>query len=239
MMNTSNNLFEEYLRSHNFQYERSDNDKIFSGKKQPDFLIHTQYTDIICEIKEFDFKVPCDDPYSTIKKKINSARRQFKEYKKENIPCVLILSNPLNSPVSLREDWILGAMYGNINMSFSIDMQTKMRDLYFGKDGKLRGQNTTISAVGILERVIPQDDKILIKKASQESKFKGNTPREIAMRVSEICQKHHNLGSKILRMRTYHNVFAKNVLNKGIFCGKEDEQYEHDSVSDTFILTHL
>lgn len=240
MMNTSSNLFEEYLRSYNFQYERSDNnDKIFPGKKKPDFLIYTQHNDIICEIKEFDFEIPCGEPYSPIKEKINSARIQFKEYKKANIPCVLILSNPLNSPVSLSEDWILGAMYGNINMSFSIDLPAKMRDLYFGKDGKLRGQNTTISAVAILERVIPRDNKILRKKASQESKFKGNTPKEIAMRVSEICRKHHNLGNRVLRMRTYHNIFAKNVLNKNIFCKKEDEQYEYDATSYTFILTQL
>lgn len=235
MANASNDLFEGYLKSHNFKYERSDNDKIFSGKKQPDFLVHTQYHDIICEIKEFKFNVPPANPYLPIRGKINSARKQFKEYKDEKIPCVLILSNALNSPVSLKEDWILGAMYGNINMNFSIDMQAEIKDLYFSKDGKLRRQNTTISAVAVLERVIPRDDKILIKKARQQSKFKGNTLKVIAMRVSEICLKYPHIGNKILRMRTYHNVFAKNVLNKGIFCRKEDEQYEYDSTSDTFI----
>lgn len=235
MTNVSNDLFEEYLRSHNLKYECSDNNKIFSGKKQPDFLVHTQYHDIICEIKEFKFHVPQTSPYLPIRGKINSAMKQFKEYKEEKIPCVLILSNALNSPVSLREDWILGAMYGNINMSFIIDMQAQIKDLYFGKDGKLRGQNTTISAVTVLERVIPPDDKILIKKARQQSKFKGNTSKEIAMRVSEICRKYPNLGNRVLRMRTYHNVFAKNVLNKGIFCGKEDKQYEYDSAIGTFI----
>lgn len=236
MTNSSNDLFEEYLRSQNFKYECSDNNKIFSRKKQPDFLVHTQYHDIICEIKEFKFDVPPANPYLPIRGKINSARKQFKEYKEEKIPCVLILSNALNSPVSLREDWILGAMYGNINMSFIIDMQAQMKDLYFGKDGKLREQNTTISAIAVLERAIPLNDKILIKKTRQQSKFTGNTSKEIAMRVSEICLKYPHLGNKVLRMHTYHNIFAKNVLNKGIFCGEEDEQYEYDSASGTFIL---
>lgn len=231
----SNDLFEEYLKNHNFKYERSDNNKIFSGKKQPDFLVHTQYHDIICEIKEFELKVLHVDPYSPIREKINSARVQFKEYKKKGIPCVLILSNALNSPVSLVEDWILGAMYGNINMTFTINIDAKIKDLYFSKNGKLRGQNTTISAVSVLERVIPTDDKILIKKLKQQSKFTGNTPKEIVMRISEICLKYPQLGNRVLRMRTYHNVFAKNVLNKGIFCGKENEQYEYDSIKDTFI----
>lgn len=237
MTNTSNNLFEEYLKSHKFQYKRSDNNKIFPGKKQPDFLIQTQYRDIICEIKEFELKVLPNNPYLPIRQKINSARKQFQEYKEKKIPCVLILSNALNAPLSLGEDWILGAMYGNINMSFTIDMPTRREDLYFSKDGKLRGQNTTISAVAVLERVIPRADKILREKEKQESKFKGNTNKEIAMRVSDFCRKYPNLDNRVLRMRTYHNVSSKNPLNKNIFCGENDEQYEYNSASDTFIPT--
>lgn len=228
----SNKFFEKYLKEHKLRYECEN----FKGQKQPDYLVYSKYGNVICEVKEFNSSGK--DPYAPIRAKINKAKEKFREYKKQNIPRVLVLSNALNKPISLADDWVLGAMYGNINVALPIDLPIAATkpNLYFKKDGKLRNCNTTISAIAILEKVVSKSDEIILAGEREKNPLRNKSTRERANHIHKILSNYPNIGNRILRMRVYHNRNAKNPLNKDVFCGEENEHYEYDSGNDIFIL---
>lgn len=227
----ANQLFEEYLENCKLDFASNE----FNGIRQPDYLVHSCYGDVICEVKDFEKTEKA--MYEPIRKKIDGAREQFREYKNKGIPCVLILCNTSAATVSLHGDWILGAMYGDLKMSFPINQSLTEESicLYHGKDGKLRNSNTTFSAISVLEKIQPISGRLVIETDKRENPHFYNEFRKAVSRKLDLYNEYPVLNTKVLRLRIYHNLNAAYPLDERIFNCGEDEQYKYDSGSNQFV----
>lgn len=101
------------------------------------------------------------DPHDKIRKKIEAARKQFKECK--DYPCLLILGS--KGPPPPIPIFVMAAMLGDYKITFPVpglgtpDQEVEPKNIFSGRgkmvDDKGRVTNSTITAVGILEYIKP------------------------------------------------------------------------------------
>lgn len=240
-------LFEEYLASVGLtaEYEPP------LGVKRPDYLVHARPGDVLCEVEEFgegevDRKEQEQlraggvasgalDPYQRIRDKLNIAGKQLRE-SKARLPCAVVLRNP-GRLVNLSTTIVQGAMYGDIGVTVGIDPSGRRPPVDKGlrfdpKRAKLRRhQNTTISAVAVLERIRPNAHMIenaLAENRHRQARSGWPTVEEFEndLKVAEkVRQEHPEVDLEVVRLRVIHNPYAALALSPEAFNGPHDEQY--------------
>lgn len=156
------------------------------GDKYPDF---TTYYDqakssvlAIFDVKDFDYTDVekkalkrgeivggSFDPHTPIRNKISTAKKQFsacKEY-----PCIIILGK--DGKYHPDPLFILAAMYGDLTLSIPIDGEGEISE-QLGKNGSMvkpgtaESENTTITAIGVVGLICPDEKKSGYKKKLEE-----------------------------------------------------------------------
>jgi hypothetical protein len=248
-------LFEEYLAAIGVGAEYEP----VIGKRHPDYLVHSPVGDVLCEVEDFgqgdlDRVVQeqlrrtgvwagAVDPYTRIREKLEAAARQLREFRGRH-PCVVVLHNP-GSVVDLGTDIVQGAMYGDIAFVVAVDPTGRSPAVEKGSQftpgkAKLRSQqNTTISAVAVLEHYRPNQYKLeeALAHRSKEDPPKWPTKEEIKEGLDileKVRQQHPEVDLVVPRLRVVHNVYATIRLPVAAFPGPYDEQYELDHQTGRF-----
>lgn len=244
-------LFEEYLTGAGLtaEYEPP------LGVKRPDYLVHTRPHEVLCEVEEFgEGDVDRDEheqlrmkgmaslalnPYSRIREKLDIGGRQLREFK-GRFPCLVVLYNP-GRLVNLGTSIVQGAMYGDIGVVIGVHPSVERPPVNMGtrfdpKTAKLRSyQNTTISAVAVLERVRPNAHMIenaLAENRHRQSRTGWPTAEEFEedLRIAEeIRREHPEVDLEVVRLRVIHNPYAALALSPEAFNREHDEQYRLDA----------
>ncbi|MDT8303691.1 MAG: hypothetical protein RQ760_19575 [Sedimentisphaerales bacterium] len=180
-------------------------------------------------------RATCIDPYSSLRTKINDARKQFKDYKEYSCSLVVFCV----SDKTFRSDprIIFGAMLGNLGISAEFDtkrgriIEGSKRDAFLG-GGKMidyknrQRQNTKISAIVILEQFL---DNIEVKKAMiNETKKHGNKFDMIEWIQVRLNLKRTHQVRCVPRLIMVENPFAQIPFPEDLFNGPFDERWRWD-----------
>ena len=240
-------LFEELLKERGFEFKRGE--EYFEkgrGKTCPDYYVKTKYGNIICEVKEFiepeihkmirKVKVASFSSkriLGPIKNKINTASRQLRPYAENEIPMIVILSNPYGFFVDLRNEEIEAAMFGEIGVKIPLS-DDKESEWFFGRDGILTNQKEYISAVCVLEyhpiksKKLDEISKGIKEKHKDEemtSDLLFKMGAEFLVEAVTLQKKGFIKARKALRLRVFHNGRTNIKLPKETFNSKYDEHY--------------
>jgi hypothetical protein len=229
MANTSGEqCFEEYLASLRLKWDY----ELPAGGKNADYVVHHTSTDVVCEVKDLE---PGDieerarrsraltgiDSYPRIREKINSSRRQLQPYK-DKLPCLLVLFNA-GAQVPLSNTRVAGAMFGDLGFALQVGEPESLRATYLQR-GKLRPQqNTTFSAVAVVERIKPHQplfDALVAERMP--------TPSFEMLGVFEQIRAEHpdiDFQARTPRLRVIHNPHAAIRLPPDAFSGPHDEHW--------------
>ena len=154
----SETLFEQYLKSHGHG-DWSHEQPVAGKPTTPDYCLQWLGSRVFFDVKEWKGKPVTLETidlqsWDTIREKITQAGRQFKHYREH--ACAIVLSNPHRAPISLDEDAICGAMFGDVKFLIQVDTdQGDVRSVEkaLTRNGKMGNtQNKTFSAVVVLDR---------------------------------------------------------------------------------------
>lgn len=245
--NVSELLFEQYLAEQ--RLGKADHEPEFPGAtKRVDYRLLHNGKRLWFEVKEFDddrklfvgrkpgeIRGGAYDPYESIRLKIDRAKEKFREYKGEC--CSLVLFNERANLVNLStEDFVLGAMLGDIAYSFSIDLEKGKRmgppTTTFGGRGKMihpytgEPQNTTISTLIALER-------LHVGQREQSIRFAKEDIQEARpLSWVERFERRKSIPSdeeSVLRATVCDNPHAANPLPVDVFRGPFDVRWSYVS----------
>jgi hypothetical protein len=242
-MTHSESLFQAYLDLHNFRWER---EPVLPGKaKRPDYLVHLEKRLCWFEVKEFnDPKVKPTGGFSPcppIAKKIEEARKQFKEYKSDC--CALVLHNCTSVYRNMQVHTVLSAAFGE---RVELEPSTGPRVHDDPPRFKFRGRsrlnpklNTSVSAIAILEHYELQERLADAFQELRERYKRGDEPGPFAF--SEILQERNDFPGVItysgtVRIRLLRNPFARYPFPDSIFRGPFDQHWGIDKDSGWFSL---
>jgi hypothetical protein len=236
--NESEKVFEQYLDSNGFQDKWVHEPSIPGKSKKIDYLLDCNRNSYFFEVKELRKKVGGPqgaayiDQYSSLREKINEARKQFKQFKEHS--CSLVVFNIDDKQARLDPIWVLGAMLGNLGISKDFDaakgktVSGTLRNVFLngGKmvdEKRKRFQNTTISAIVVLENFL---DNIEIEKAMKEEEEKQGKsltgPELIDVRM-KLYPDHP--VKRVPRVVVVENPFARINFPEGLFVGPFDEHW--------------
>lgn len=234
-------IFEVYLRENNFlrEYEPA-----LGPGKRPDYLVHVETGDILCEVKDFgeaaiDRKLQSErqpmrlsdgtvvgaivsgswDPLPRIRDRILKAAKQLRPFKGK-YPCSVILYNP-GYMTDLGDFTVISAIFSHKDRLLSPE------------------KNTTISAVAVLEIFRPHLfilHEAAAKQAEEDRKNGVPSDKRIenSLRACEETRQKYPSGyfdEAHPRLRVYHNPFAACPLPLTTFRGPYDEQTWQDPES--------
>jgi protein-tyrosine phosphatase len=229
-------LFEAYLRLQGItEYEF---EKTHQGKRaRPDYSVRID-REYLFEVKDF---TPRDilasgayDPYSRIRQKIDSARKEFREYKE--LPCCLALYNNNSSLVHLEDPQImLSAMYGNYGVSMEFnpalgELDPTTQGWEFHEGGKMfrprtsEPQNTTISALITLRHLEVGLRKLGVFLDRVRKKRPDITPSE-AFEETFSPNIDFDKHERQLGVIIWENAFARIPFPRSLFCGPYDVRW--------------
>ena len=237
--NESEEIFEQYLDSNGFQGQWIYEPSLPGKSKKPDYLLNWKGRKYFFEVKELSKKpseqtvrAKCFDPYSSLRTKINHARKQFKDYKEYS--CSLVVFCVYDETFRSDPHIIFGAMLGNLGTVAEFDtergriIEGSKRNAFLdgGKmiDYKNRQQwNTTISSIVVLEQF---RDNIEVEKAMiNETKKHGKEFDEIEwIQVRQKLNETYQVRC-IPRLIMVENPFARKLFPEGLFNGPFDEHW--------------
>jgi hypothetical protein len=236
--NESEKVFEQYLDSNGFQGKWIHEPSIGGKTKHPDYLLDFGGNNCFFEVKELRKKAnePTKgghiDPYSSLRTKINEARKKFKEFKE--YVCSLVVYNIDDRQFRSKPLDVFGAMLGNIGFRMDFDsaegkaVAGTERNVFL-EDGKMidnkrrQPQNTTISAIVVLAEFLDNTkiQKALIKKIKQR-KMKLTAIEKLGIRMK--LYKHCPVTS-VPRVVIVENPFARVGFPADLFSGPFDERW--------------
>ena len=229
----SERLFAEYLelRKIRASYEE------LVGSNRPDFLLHLDGTDVVCEVSEitsseFPQEGGAYDPYKLIRNKIHKKVKQA-DGAKGNHPFVIVIH--MTESHTPPEISLPGAMFGDEGWGiyFQRDSEGKahFHDFVpeFLSGGQLQEkQNTRISALAVLERFDPTDVAIAAMLTSQCPPGTGLAEHfRVLMKICEDPQFSSRISMP--RLDVFHNPYAKVPLDLTAFGGPHDRQWHSES----------
>jgi hypothetical protein len=170
-------LFEAYLdaRGTSWEHEPAVPDKA----KRPDYRLQHGGRSLWFEVKEFDDPAvrPMGgfSPVPAIREKIEQARKQFKEYK--NDCCGLVLHNCKSIYRSTQLEAVLSAAFGEyFRQEPRLDSRLAdepFRFWFYGSSKLSAGQNTSISAITILQHYQVDEQWVSIWNELQDRQARG------------------------------------------------------------------
>jgi hypothetical protein len=155
------------LNSNGFRGRWTYEPQIPGKSKKPDYLLKYNGQECFFEVKELRKKgnEPTKrsayiDPYTGLRKEINEARKQFKQFKEHS--CSLVVFNVDDKQARLDPQTVFGAMLGNLGFQMYVDVAEGKAVKGTERNAFLNGgkminykrrqpQNTTISAIIVLE----------------------------------------------------------------------------------------
>ena len=229
-------LFEAYLRLQGITEYRFQ--KTNQGKRaRPDYSVRID-REYLFEVKDFSPKnilvSGAYDPYSRIRKKIDLARKQFREYKQW--PCCLVLYNSDASLVHSEEPQVmLSVMNGNYGVSIELnsargELDPSTERWGFQDGGKMfrprtsEPQNTTISALITLRHVEVGQRKLGAFLDRLRKTRPGITPLEAfeVIRSPDVDFDKHETHLGVI---VWENVVARIPFPRSLFCGPYDVRW--------------
>ena len=244
----SEQIFEHYLQVNGYtQIEFQP--RLPETTRTPDYRVSLGSRKLLFEVKEFhisdqDFRGPRDangvrggayDPYVRIRQKIDDAREQFKGIKGQT--CCLVLFNQEKPLVDLNWQIVYGAMLGPVGVSIPFNPgigsfdQSKARDVFSGNGKCGPHQNTTLSAVIVLEPLLLGERRFrcfLNKLRSEMSDRKLSWDELFELERSERDKARgteRDPGLIQWRVVVHENPWAGNPLDRSLFCGRFDERH--------------
>jgi len=237
--NKSEKVFEQYLDSNGFQGKWTYEPSITGKTKRPDYLLDFGGKECVFEVKELRKKdnEPTEwpagiDPYSGLRRKIDEARKQLKEFKE--CPCSLVVYNIDDGQFRPAPFFVFGAMLGNVGIRMDFNSAEGQaiagteRNVFLegGKmvvPGSKKSQNTTISAIVVLE--VFRDNIEMRKASSKEIKKQSRklTPVEKIGIGIKLCE--HYPGKSVPRVVVVENPYARIVFPADLFDGPFDERW--------------
>lgn len=237
--NESEKVFEQYLDLNGFQGKWVYEPSIPGKSKKPDYLLNWKGEKHFFEVKELR-KKPNEptaraayiNPYSSLRAEINQARKKFKQYKE--CSCSLVVFNIDDRQARLDPLDVFASMLGNVGISADFNavkgetVTGSERNAFLdgGKmidDKKGRLQNTTISAIIVLEKF--RDDSEIQKALKAELKKLSKTltlEEKVAINMKTI-KNHHS--SRVPRVVVVENPFAQKSFPEDLFNGPFDERW--------------
>lgn len=249
-------LLEGYLRWHGYA-EFAFEPAVPGTTKRPDYRLRWKDQTILLEVKglratadDFRSGPGSFDPYAPVRKKIEAARKKFKDL--DSYCCCLVLHNVDKPLVLLDCQHVYGAMLGDIGFSVPISLpgmphpaDDKTR-VIFTSGGKMhrhrRGvpvepQNQTISAILVLDRVPVGEG--LFRAALQERERQIGPPLAVE-EIGKECESAkctlRDPRRRPLRVVVHENPYARVPLSRDVFTGPYDERYgeEHGCIQRLF-----
>jgi len=190
-----------------------------------------------------------------VRKKIEEGRKKFKQYKNREEPCVLVLCHHGIEPIVLDAISIFGSMLGNLATAIPINPDTGVGDasqthIMFTNGGKMihqttknsvRVQNTTISAVAVLETIRVRYRRVYIalrrRKAMEGRDF---TPEELLTVWRELYSADQSVEDEP-RIVVYDNLEPAVPLPREFPGGPYDERFGiyNDRLCRTYVGAEL
>lgn len=237
--NESEKVFERYLDLNGFQDKWEYEPSIPGKSKKPDYLLNWKKEMCFFEVKELR-KKPNEptaraayiDPYSSLRAEIDEARQKFREYKEYS--CSLVVFNVDDRQARLKPIFIFGAMLGDlgIKMDYHPDkgegVAGSERNVFLD-DGKMvdrkrkQPQNTTISAIVVLEEFLNNIDVERAQRREEKKQGKKFTGEELVNIRIELYKDHH-VGT-VPRVVVVENPSSRIPFLKDLFTGPFDERW--------------
>jgi len=242
-------LFEKYLEEqgvHGFTHEP----RVQGKARHPDYIFEWNGVPLVCEVKELHEKRPRQkgavsiDPYSSVRERINHARKQFHEYK--DSPCVLVLYNVDDWEYDGWPPFLFGAMLGDLGLRIPFDLEAcralidDAQSAFLGR-GKMIDprrnlpQNTTISAIAVLSELKIQNPEFERERRKRVAVLEAEIGHDVSMeQYSEI---RWNIASEGLptslgqtpRVVVTENPLARVRLPEDVFRGPYDERHRFNA----------
>jgi len=239
--NKSERIFERYLNSNGFRGKWTHEPSITGKSKKPDYLLNHNGQKCFFEVKELrkkdnePTKWPAHiDPYTGLREEINETRKQFKQFKEHQ--CSLVVFNIDDRQARLDPQTVLGAMLGNLGFEMDVDVaegkavEGTERNVFLG-GGKMidpkrgRHQNTTISAIVVLEEFLNNIDVERAQRREEEKQGKKFTGEELVDIRLKLYKNHHVM--RVARVVVVENPFARIDFPDGLFVGSFDERWRY------------
>jgi len=239
--NCSEQLFERYLVEQGlaFAYEAEREET----SKRPDYSIVWKGQEILFEVKEFA-GTPATlegagvlDGYAAIRRKIEEARKKFRDLKL--YCCNLVLVQVGTGLVFLDPEFVAGAMFGNVTVTTPFagsrsPARSRSRTT-FGRRGKLSNANTTISSVVVLEKFPVGQRNLQCARPNTEVSLGSGWEARARACVEALRLGRQMRGTEcdpslvVVRAVVYRNPNARLPLPDELFQGAFDEQYSFDA----------
>ncbi len=237
-------LFAAYLRQRRIPWSF----EIPVGDRNPDFTVHHDAGDVVCEIYEPEIRLPTTTSSFSSYPQLRSMftkrkRKQAKAASGLGRPFVYVLGRA-NSDISRDPAIVAGAMLGDVGVSFPVfpdgneppgfDPSEHSRNI-LGRNRRLQpGMNTSVSAVAILRSFNPTLWRLEEADRARFGDLDRPTNMLDAYRRAQareaIGNALHATGAldydaALARVIVLHNPFAANPLGVGVFDGPHDEQW--------------
>jgi len=239
-------LFEAYLAStgiRDWEFEPP----IPGQTRTPDYRMRVGGQELLFEVKELRQKRPLPgpsgaayvDPYKSLRRRINDGRKKFKDMKEWC--CSLVVCNMGDWEARLDPETVLGAMLGDLG--FVMDFDRERGCLVPGTEQPAfleRGmmitqktgepQNTTISAVIVLEEFLARDIGDLRAYATNLRAMEAElgrelTPDERLHAYARRVPSEPRGDRQVPRVTVVENPFARLPLPRNLFTGPFDERW--------------
>ena len=242
----SEQIFEGYLELNGYpkpDFEPS----LAQTTRKPDYRVTLGNMQLLFEVKEFNFskedssrfspgvKGGAYDPYARIRQKIGDARKKFSGI--TGHVCCLVLFNQEKPLVDLDWQMIYGAMLGPISVSIPFNPSTgefdssKASDVFSRKGKCSPSQNTTLSAVLVLEPLLLGERRFRCQYNKLRSEMIGHKPTWTELFELERAEREKALGTErdpsLIQWRVvvHENPWASNPLDRALFRSRFDERY--------------
>ena len=242
----SERLFEQYL--HEQGYNGWEFEPVLEGKtKRPDYLLRWKGRELLFEVKELRAKEPLPkvwagftNPYAGLRKKIEAARKKFKEFGEY---CCSLIHCSFDWKVRPNPQFVFGAMLGDLGFTIPFDPERgiakpgPVTSTFLGGGKMIRqktheAQNTTISSMVLLEEYTAKDLDFLCAYEKEVNRQETQEKREIdTVERMEIRHRLHPLFPQhtrhVPRVIVVENPVARVPLPRGLFTGPYDERWEY------------
>ena len=243
----SEQVFEAYLELNGYPKPEFEPD-LNQTSRRPDYRVTLGSTQLLFEVKEFNiskedsarFSGPgirggAYDPFARIRQKIDDARQKFSGIKDQ--VCCLVLFNQEKPLVDLVWQMIYGAMLGPVAVSIPFNPSTgefdssQAKDVFSGKGKCSTSQNTTLSAVLVLEPLLLGERRFRCHYNKLRSKITGQKCTWTELFELERAEREKALGTErdpsLIQWRVvvHENPWAKNPLDRALFRSRFDERY--------------
>lgn len=245
-------LFEAYLRKHELSWSREGKYvRPENAKKWLDFEVRVGGEMAYCEIKDFHARsgrpvgAAMFDPYGHIRKAIEKAREQFRDYR--SACCVLVLHNVDDWEFRDRPYILFGAMLGDAGVSIAVSVKSgklarsATRSMFL-RNGKMLApnrrepRNTTISAIAVVsEYTVPNPEfeaeyrrRVLAIPASIRGRARA--VQRLDTRLALYDEMPVTLDT-VPRICAFENPFAAVRLPGSLFKGPYDAVFRLDAAA--------